>query len=132
MILYNLLLVDDSKSALFMNKKHLENCGFTFNRIFCARDGLEAIDLLKRETIDIIITDIIMPDMDGFALMEYLKGSAQFSDIPVIPVTALGANQDIERFKELRVSGYLTKPVTPQKLDEVLTRVFSSMENNNE
>ena len=81
-----------------------------------AGDGVEALAKLAEIKPDLLLTDINMPNMDGFELIRELRARDGFAALPVIVLTTTGAMQDQERAKGLSVTGYVTKPVKPDAI----------------
>jgi putative two-component system response regulator len=91
----------------------LTRVGYT---VHTARDGAEALDLVFREQPDLVVTDVMMPVMNGFELCRRLKDDVATRLIPVVLVTSLGAREDRIRGIEAGADDFLTKPVNPQEL----------------
>ena len=121
---YNFLLTDDSKSSRYMVRHMVRKSEVPVDNIFLAEDGEEALDVLAANDIDIILTDIVMPNMNGFELIKHVKNS-EYSHIPIIPVSSLGSKKDIEFFKENGIDIYLTKVVTQEKINKVLKSLLN-------
>ena len=120
---YRVLLVDDSKSSRMMVKRMLLNSGIPLEKIYTAENGQEAMSSLTEASVDLILTDLVMPVMDGFQLIEAIKGS-EYSSIPIVPVSSLGAKKDIEAFRRHGIEDYITKSITQDKLNQLLCRVL--------
>jgi two-component system, chemotaxis family, sensor kinase CheA len=101
-----ILVVDDSITSRSLEKSILEANGY---RVRVAVDGLEALELLRVEKADLIITDIQMPRMDGFGLVEALKADSRLKGIPVIIVSSLERAEDQERGLLLGADAYVVK-----------------------
>jgi two-component system chemotaxis sensor kinase CheA len=101
-----ILVVDDSITSRSLERSILEAHGY---RVRVAVDGLEALELLRAEKADLIITDIQMPRMDGFELLEALKADSQLNRIPVIVVSSLESAKDQERGLLLGANAYVVK-----------------------
>jgi two-component system, chemotaxis family, sensor kinase CheA len=101
-----ILVVDDSITSRSLEKSILEAHGY---RVRTAVDGLEALEFLRHEKADLIITDIQMPRMDGFALMRALKTDTGLKGIPVIIVSSLESPEDRERGLLLGAEAYVVK-----------------------
>lgn len=118
--MYKLLVVDDEEKIREVIREYAE---FNNYQVIEARDGMEAVNLCKTETPDLIIMDIMMPRLDGFsACKEILKTN----DIPVIMLSARGEEYDKLFGFELGIDDYVTKPFSPKELmariNAVLTR----------
>lgn len=112
-----ILVVDDNQQNLELLQAYLEdyNC-----ETVPAHDGPEALDIIRSQSIDLMLLDIMMPKMSGFEVCRRMKNNAKTADIPVIMVTALNEFGDIERAIDSGTDDFLSKPVN--KL-ELITRV---------
>jgi two-component system cell cycle response regulator len=113
------LIVDDNLQNLELLQAYLESLGC---ELLTARDGVEAAESIERTPPDIILLDVMMPNMSGFELCSKIKSDPKKRDIPIVMVTALNEIGDVERAVECGTDDFLTKPVN--KL-ELLTRVRS-------
>lgn len=86
--------------------------------VFIARDGQEALDILKTHIPDIILLDVMMPNVDGYATLEEIKKERKLSNCKVIFLSAKNKEADIQKGLELGASAYLTKPFSLKKLIE--------------
>lgn len=91
-------------------------------KVKLAGNGKEALDILAREHIDLIVTDVMMPEMDGYTLLQHLKAAADLRAIPVIMLTALDSEDKKLDALTLGVDDYLTKPFSPE---ELLARTYN-------
>jgi two-component system, chemotaxis family, sensor kinase CheA len=107
-----LLVVDDSVTTRTLEKSILEAAGY---EVVAAVDGLEAWQLLQEKGADLVVADIEMPRMDGFALTEAIRGSKRFRELPVVLVTALESEKDKARGIEVGADAYLLKSAFDQK-----------------
>lgn len=94
-----------------------------------ANNGVEALEILEKKTVDLIISDVMMPEMDGYALLQTLKDSDSYRSIPVVMLTALSDEQHKLQALTTGVDDYLTKPFSP---DELLARVRNLLERSEE
>jgi two-component system chemotaxis sensor kinase CheA len=101
-----ILVVDDSITSRSLEKSILEAHGY---RVRVAIDGVEALESLRAEKVDLIVTDIQMPRLGGFGLLEALKADSELNRIPVIVVSSLEGTEDRERGLLLGADGYLSK-----------------------
>ncbi|WP_017415292.1 response regulator transcription factor [Clostridium tunisiense] len=108
-----ILIVEDEKAISNLIKINLSDAGYFCT---CAYDGAEAADILEKESFDLILLDIMLPKIDGYELMEYIK----FLEIPVIFLTAKSTVQDKVKGLRLGAEDYLTKPF---EIIELLARV---------
>jgi len=106
------LVVEDTLTTRTLEKNILEAAGFD---VTTAVDGEDALIKLYEKTFDIVVSDVQMPRLDGFALTERIKKDQRFKDLPVILVTALQTDADKKRGIEVGADAYLTKAVFDQK-----------------
>lgn len=113
-----ILLIEDEEMLANMYEVKFRNEGFDLEK---ALDGADGLEKAKANKPDFILLDIIMPKMDGFSVLKALKENESTKDVPVMLLTNLGQDEDIEKGKELGAVGYLVKAnVTPSEVvDEV-------------
>lgn len=102
----SILVVDDSITTRTLEKSILEAEGF---RVRLAVDGIDALESLRREPADLVISDVQMPRLDGFGLLRALKGDPAFASIPVIMVTSRDSVDEVQRGMELGADAYIVK-----------------------
>jgi two-component system, OmpR family, alkaline phosphatase synthesis response regulator PhoP len=112
-----ILVVDDNEQNLELLQAYLEDFQC---RTIPAKDGVEALEIIKKSKPDLVLLDVMMPKMSGFEVCRRIKNNPQTADLPVIMVTALNELGDIERAIESGTDDFLSKPVN--KL-ELITRV---------
>src|SRR5947208_619939 len=106
-----ILVVDDNDDNLYTLTLHLDLEGYT--EVETARDGEEAIARLKTGTFDLVLLDVMMPKVDGFQVLTWLKDQARLRDLPVIMISALTEMNSMARCIELGAVDYLLKPFNP-------------------
>jgi len=111
------LVVDDNEQNLELLQAYLEDIEC---ETVSAKDGIIALDMIKKSKPDLVLLDVMMPRMSGFEVCRRIKNNPETADLPVIMVTALNELGDIERAIESGTDDFLSKPVN--KL-ELLTRV---------
>lgn len=89
---------------------------------FEVSNGQEALDFLSSNTVDLILTDLNMPVMDGIELVHRLKASEEYRSIPVIVITTESSTVQIEDLKAEGIDDYLRKPFTPEEFRTVISR----------
>ncbi len=99
-------MTDDSLNSREIQKSILEAAGY---EVLTARDGIEALDILRARDIDIVITDINMPRMDGFTLMENIKRDESLGRIPVVVVSNYDDGETSRRAMALGAASYIVK-----------------------
>lgn len=111
-----LLLVDDKQENLFALEQLLEDSGYT---LLQAISGEQALKLVLKHPVDLILLDVQMPDMDGFQVAKLLKDTQKTKDIPIIFLTAISKeSQYRDTGYELGATSYLTKPIDPELLKQ--------------
>lgn|GEM_PF-955313 len=109
----HILVVEDDENLLPLIARTLEIEGYRVARATC---GPEALEHVRSQVPDLIVSDIMMPGMDGFELLERLRADSRVQSVPVIFLTALGDQTSLERGHRLGVDHYLVKPFTPAQL----------------
>ncbi|MFK7970154.1 MAG: response regulator, partial [Bacteroidia bacterium] len=104
----------------------LETLLCTTYTVHSARDGVEALAILEQEKIELLISDVMMPRMDGFELVEHVKGHAQLNSLATILLTARSLEADRLHGLRIGVDDYITKPFSP---DELRARVANLLGN---
>jgi len=116
----NVLLVDDSSTMRKIISRSLRQAGLDFGEIYEAGDGQEALAMLEKETIDIVLSDINMPNMNGIEFLREKSNRPAIKDIPVFMISTETGEDIIGEAKSLGAIGALKKPFTPDKVNEVL------------
>lgn len=106
----SVLVVDDDEMNRMLLKRGLEQQGHAVN---LAPDGRAALDLLSKETFDLVLLDVLMPEMDGFELLELLQADERLRQVPVIMISALDDMESVVRSLEMGAEDYLPKPFDP-------------------
>ena len=108
----NILICDDEKDIVNALKIYLSDPEYT---LFEAYNGQEALEIMEREHIDLVISDVMMPRMDGLELTAALRGAK--IDLPVLIITAKGQMEDMERGFRAGTDDYMVKPFSYEELD---------------
>ncbi len=116
----NVLIVDDSLSMRSVIRKIITLSKFDVAAFHEAANGREALDALASSWIDVVITDINMPVMNGIELMQELGKDDLYRNIPVIVVTTEANRERIEEAARLGAKGFLKKPFLPEELKHIL------------
>lgn len=116
----NILVVDDSSTMRKIVSRSLRQAGLDFGEIFEAGDGQEALDMLENNPVDIVLSDINMPNMNGIEFLREKAGRDAIKDIPVFMISTETGDDIIGEAKSLGAVGALKKPFTPDKVNEVL------------
>lgn len=128
--MYRLLVVDDEEKIRVLVRKYAEYEGYEVEE---AADGMSTIELCRQEKFDLIILDVMMPELDGFSACREIR---KFSQVPVLMLSARGEEYDRIHGFELGVDDYVTKPFSPKELmlrvQAILKRSNSSIAPNKE
>jgi two-component system chemotaxis response regulator CheY len=115
-----ILTVDDSKTMRDMVAFTLKGAGF---EVVEAEDGVKALALLAKTSVDAIITDVNMPNMDGVTLVKQLRAQAKFKATPILILTTEGGDDKKQAGKQAGATGWIVKPFAPDKLLQVVNKV---------
>lgn len=121
---YHVLVADDSAVLRAVLKKALAMTGLEVASVHEAADGEQALDVLQRERVDVVLTDLHMPRLSGLELLRRMRADAALAGTPVV---VLSSEQSQLRVDELRRGGaraYLAKPFRPERLRQVLCDVL--------
>ena len=116
------LTVDDSRTILAMLHHTLSNAGF---EVLQAEDGKQGLDVLKTETVDVVITDINMPRLDGFGVIEGVRADPNHRATPVLVLTTESDAVKKQRARDAGATGWIVKPFDPAKLVDAVRRVVA-------
>ena len=114
------LIVDDSNTMRKIVSRSLRQAGIDFSTILEAADGLEALDVLTSNNVDVVLSDINMPNMNG---LEFLKAKAEndaIKDVPVVMISTETGADIIDEAKSYGAKGAIKKPFTPDLINETL------------
>jgi two-component system chemotaxis response regulator CheY len=120
----DVMIVDDSAAIRKILQRMLGQTGLPLGKITEAGDGLEALERLKTQPVQLILSDINMPNMDGIQLLSILKASADFKSVPVIMITTEGGEAKVMEAVQLGAAGYVRKPFTAAQIKEKLDGLF--------
>jgi two-component system chemotaxis response regulator CheY len=115
-----ILTIDDSKTMRDMLMLTLSSSGYD---VVQAVDGEDGLDVLKRENVDVVITDINMPKMDGYGVIQNLRQDPNYDATPILVLTTESDREKKERARELGATGFIVKPFNPTSLVEVIRKV---------
>jgi two-component system chemotaxis response regulator CheY len=118
------MIVDDSRSMRSFVRRVMDLSGFEVDSCFDAANGAEALALLHAHPVDIILTDINMPEMNGEDFVRELEREEKFRSIPVVVVSTDATQNRIRRMLDLGAKGYVVKPFSPEALRGELERVL--------
>ena len=118
----NVLVVDDFETMRRIVKTSLKKLGFL--NVIEAEDGKIALKKLEKEKIGLIISDWIMPNMNGIEFLRAVRSDDRFKDTPFIMLTTEGKKQDVIEAVNAGVSNYIVKPFNPDTLNEKIKKVL--------
>jgi two-component system chemotaxis response regulator CheY len=113
---YRILIVDDSPAMRSFVRRTIDLSGFDLAACFEAANGQEALTLLQQEWVDVILTDINMPVLDGEEFVRRLRADHLLREIPVIVVSTDSTSSRMEQMLALGACGYVRKPFAPETL----------------
>jgi two-component system alkaline phosphatase synthesis response regulator PhoP len=115
------LIVDDEEVIRKFLRINLTNWGYEVKE---AKDGVEALEQLKSNQFDLLISDIVMPNKDGWEVLKVVKANPKTKDMPVIVLTAKGEDKDMFKGYDLGANYYMTKPFTKTQLQYGIKLMF--------
>ncbi|MGA2134232.1 MAG: response regulator [Bryobacteraceae bacterium] len=114
----NILVVDDSTAIRKILIRVLRQTSLEIGEIFEARDGLEALDTLRKQPLHLVLSDINMPNLDGLGLLAELKNAAEWRHLPVVMITTEGSEEKVGQAIRLGSAAYIRKPFTAEQIQE--------------
>lgn len=121
---YNILVVDDSSSMRKVVTKIIEMSGFPVNQFHEASNGIEGLECCRQQPVDLIVTDLNMPGMDGLAFLEQLHQDPALQQIPVIVVSTEGRAEIVDEVKHLGVVEFINKPFQAETIAKTMYRML--------
>lgn len=123
---YNILVVDDSATMRAVIAKTLRLGGVDVGTLFEAGNGIEGLEILRREWIDLVLADINMPEMGGMRMVEEMKADDSLGTIPIVIVSTEGSAARLGELKERGVSAILRKPFPPEELKKTVDALLGA------
>ncbi|GAB7027975.1 response regulator transcription factor [Geotalea toluenoxydans] len=117
-----ILIVEDEESLLKLESILLSSKGYS---VVGVMDGKAALEEVKVNRPDLVVLDVMLPEMDGFEVCRHIKENPETSSIPVVMLTAKKSNNDVERGKQAGAEAYITKPFKSAKVIEVIEGLIS-------
>jgi len=121
---FNILIVDDSRTIRSVIKKTLLIAGVPTGELFEASNGLEGLQIMKNNWVDLCFADINMPVMNGIEMIEKMLEDHMLEKLPVVIVSTEGSKTRIEELFRKGVRAYLRKPITPEIVRNVVKEVL--------
>lgn len=119
--LQTILAVDDSASMRQMVRYTLEGAGY---KVVQAADGVEALEFARSDTVDLVLTDVNMPRMDGIELVRELRALDSYKFVPMLVLTTESGQETKLRGKQAGATGWIVKPFNPEQLLATIGRVL--------
>ncbi len=116
-----ILIVENEASNRILIERVLSTRGY---RCISATNGQEALDILDREHVDLILTDLSMPVLDGYRTTQLIRSRPHLATVPIVAVTAYALSDEGEAAKRIGCTEYLTKPFKPRQLLELVDRLL--------
>jgi two-component system chemotaxis response regulator CheY len=113
------MIVDDSASMRQLISFSLKDAGFN---VIAAVDGKDALDKINGSQIDMVVTDLNMPNIDGIELIRQLRGNPSFKFTPIVMLTTESQDAKKQEGKDAGASGWIVKPFQPERLLEVINK----------
>lgn len=128
---YNILIAEDNKINRYVLEKIIGNLGYKFITV---ENGIQVIELLEKEEFDLILMDIRMPELDGIEATKKIRNSKEkkYCNIPIIAITAHALLGDRERFLSYGMNGYVSKPISEDKLIKELQSLLRLKNSNSQ
>lgn len=125
----NILIVDDSTTVRAIIEKTLRLSGVEIGNILHAGNGKEALEVLRNNWVDLVLTDINMPVMNGIELINEMHQDELLNTIPIAIVSTEGSQTRVEELKSKGVKAYLRKPFTPESLKNLVIELLGVSKN---
>jgi two-component system chemotaxis response regulator CheY len=126
-VAYRIMIVDDSPAMRTFIRRVIKLSGMEMETCLEAANGADALEALRTEKVDAILTDINMPVMDGEELLRRLSHDEELRPIPVIVISTDASGCRMERMKALGARGYLAKPFRPEQLRAAIEESIGSI-----
>ena len=118
----SIITVDDSSTMRRIIKNTLQKLGF--ETILEAGNGVEALEVMSKNKVDMIVTDWNMPEMDGLTFVKAVRAKDEYKDLPILMITTEAAKEDILTVLRSGVNNYVVKPFTPETLQEKVFKLL--------
>ncbi len=120
-----ILVVDDDRLTVRMIQTLLEN---NCHEVITAKDGRDGLEKAKTETLDLIILDVLMPEINGIRVCRTLKFDYRYKDIPIIILSTKGNDEDLKAGKEAGANAYIVKPYNADNLLDTIDELLAEAE----
>ena len=113
-----ILIIDDSGTSRMIIKRCFEIAGFRDAEYFEVEDGLKAITFFEKESVDLIVTDLKMPKMDGTTLIQKLRSKKDIDSVPILVISSMGSEIVDQELLDIGAQAVIRKPISPEKIKE--------------
>jgi len=124
----NVLIVDDSPAMRSFIRRTMQLSGLPVDAFATANNGSEALRVLEQQSIDLVVTDINMPEMDGAQLVENMQAREATRSLPVLVVSTDSTHARVSSMMSLGAKGYVKKPFSPELLREEIERILGGVQ----
>jgi len=112
------LIVDDSTVMRKIIERSLRQAGLSFSAVYEAGSGTEALEVLKTKDVDLILSDINMPSMDGLEFLRQIRAQNLAAGVPVVMITTESSEEHVKEAIQAGARGYIRKPFTAEQVKE--------------
>ena len=123
---FDLLIVDDSAAIRKILQRVLQKAEAPIGNVYEAGDGVEALAVMRAKNVNLVLSDINMPNMDGLQLLPQIRANEEWKTIPVILITTEGSQAKVMEAAHMGATGYVRKPFTPEQINHVLAGLVGS------
>jgi two-component system, chemotaxis family, chemotaxis protein CheY len=120
----DVLIVDDSAAIRKILQRVLRQAEIPIGTVYEASDGVEALEILKQQTVGLIFSDINMPNMDGLEFLSRVRAEQAWQSLPIVMVSTEGTQAQVLEAVQRGASGYVRKPFTAEQIKEKLAGLF--------
>ena len=120
----DVLIVDDSAAIRKILQRVLRQAEIPIGTVYEASDGVEALEMLKQQTVGLIFSDINMPNMDGLEFLSRVRAEQAWQSLPIVMVSTEGTQAQVLEAVQRGASGYVRKPFTAEQIKEKLAGLF--------
>ena len=121
---FNILIVDDSETIRAIVAKTLTIAEVPVSELYQASNGKEALEILKKEWVDIVFADINMPVMDGVEMVTKIRENENLCEINIVVISTEGSSTRIQELQDKGINAYIRKPFTPEQLSSVIKEIL--------
>lgn len=122
---YTFLITDDSSTTRAIIKRTITLSGVTVGQLIEAGDGIQALEKLRSNKVDLLFLDLNMPNMNGLELITEMRVDSKLARVPICVVSSEATDSRREQLSELGVQGYIKKPFTPEQIRGVIQSILT-------